>query len=136
MIITQTPLRIGLIGGGTDLPAYSERYGGLTLSAAIDKYIYVIVRRRFDDDIHPGTGNVDSRQLVEDSIHLGDDNAVVEGRGFDNDRCVFGVGAGEQIAICICRLRANQRDAGGQVDEIAAKEFQIGVDSTDLNLAG
>ena len=39
MIITQTPLRIGLLGGGTDLPDYYRKYGGRVLNCAIDKYI-------------------------------------------------------------------------------------------------
>lgn len=52
MIISQTPLRVSLAGGGTDLPAYCERSQGRVLSCAIDKYIYVIVQERFDDQIH------------------------------------------------------------------------------------
>jgi D-glycero-alpha-D-manno-heptose-7-phosphate kinase len=52
MIITQTPLRIGLLGGGTDLPDYYRENGGRVLNCAIDKYIYVIVKQRFDDDIY------------------------------------------------------------------------------------
>jgi D-glycero-alpha-D-manno-heptose-7-phosphate kinase len=39
MIITRTPLRITLGGGGTDLPSYYERFGGVVLSAAIDNYV-------------------------------------------------------------------------------------------------
>src|SRR4051812_40213023 len=41
VIITRTPLRISIGGGGTDLPSYYCRDGGFVLSAAIDKYIYV-----------------------------------------------------------------------------------------------
>ena len=52
MIITQTPLRIGLLGGGTDLPSYYLEHGGRVLNCAIDKYIYVIVKQRFDNDIY------------------------------------------------------------------------------------
>src|SRR5690242_1583467 len=51
MIITQTPLRIGLLGGGTDLPGYYREHGGRGFNCAIDKYIYVIVKQRFDDEI-------------------------------------------------------------------------------------
>jgi len=52
LIITQTPLRVGLVGGGTDLPDYYREHGGRVLNAAIDKYVYVIVKQRFDDDIY------------------------------------------------------------------------------------
>ena len=52
MIITQTPLRIGLLGGGTDLPEYAREHGGRVLNCAIDKYVYVIVKQRFDDEIY------------------------------------------------------------------------------------
>ena len=52
MIITQTPLRIGLIGGGTDLPGYYRELGGRVLNCALDKYVYVILTPRFDNDIY------------------------------------------------------------------------------------
>lgn len=51
MIITRTPVRIPLGGGGTDLPSYYSRRGGALISAAIDKYIYVTVNRRFERNI-------------------------------------------------------------------------------------
>jgi D-glycero-alpha-D-manno-heptose-7-phosphate kinase len=47
VIITRTPLRITLGGGGTDLPSYYERFGGTLISAAINKYIFVAVNRTF-----------------------------------------------------------------------------------------
>lgn len=50
MIITQTPLRISIGGGGTDLPWYYERQGGFVISAAIDKYIYIALNRTFRPD--------------------------------------------------------------------------------------
>lgn len=51
MIITRTPLRISLGGGGTDLPSYyRERGGGFLVAAAISKYVYIAVNRNFDDD--------------------------------------------------------------------------------------
>lgn len=50
MIITRTPLRITLGGGGTDLPSFYERYGGMVLSAAINRYIFVALNRTFTDD--------------------------------------------------------------------------------------
>jgi D-glycero-alpha-D-manno-heptose-7-phosphate kinase len=47
MIITRSPLRISLGGGGTDLPSYYRNHGGFLIAAAIDKYVYITVHRRF-----------------------------------------------------------------------------------------
>ena len=47
MIITRSPLRITLGGGGTDLPSYYREHGGFLIAAAIDKYVYVTVMRPF-----------------------------------------------------------------------------------------
>jgi D-glycero-alpha-D-manno-heptose-7-phosphate kinase len=52
MIISQTPLRISLCGGGTDFKDYYSLHGGVVLSTAIDKYVYVIVKERFDEKIY------------------------------------------------------------------------------------
>jgi len=69
MIITQTPLRIGLLGGGTDLPGYYRENGGRVLNAALDKYIYVIVKQRFDDDIYVNYSKKEIVSRVEDLEH-------------------------------------------------------------------
>ena len=69
MIITQTPLRIGLLGGGTDLPSYYRENGGRVLNCAIDKYIYVIVKQRFDDDIYVNYSKKEIVTRVEDLEH-------------------------------------------------------------------
>ena len=45
MIITRTPLRLSLLGGGTDYPDHFRRHGGQTLGLAIDRYSYVTVNR-------------------------------------------------------------------------------------------
>lgn len=50
MIITRTPLRITLGGGGTDLPSYYERFGGVVISAAIDQHIYISSNATFTPD--------------------------------------------------------------------------------------
>ncbi len=51
MIISRTPVRICLGGGGTDLPEYSNRFGGMVISATINKYVYVIVKKHFENTI-------------------------------------------------------------------------------------
>lgn len=47
MIITRTPLRISIGGGGTDLPSYYRESGGFVISAAINKYVYITINRTF-----------------------------------------------------------------------------------------
>ena len=47
MIITRSPLRISLGGGGTDLPSYYREHSGFLIAAAIDKYVYITLHRTF-----------------------------------------------------------------------------------------
>ena len=47
MIITRSPLRVSLGGGGTDLPSYSQEHGGFLIAAAIDKYVYINIHPHF-----------------------------------------------------------------------------------------
>jgi D-glycero-alpha-D-manno-heptose-7-phosphate kinase len=47
MIITRSPLRIPLAGGGTDLPSYYREHSGFCISVAIDKYVYITIHPRF-----------------------------------------------------------------------------------------
>ncbi len=51
MIISRTPVRIPLGGGGTDLPAYYEKYESSLLAAAVDRYVFILVKRHFEDTI-------------------------------------------------------------------------------------
>jgi D-glycero-alpha-D-manno-heptose-7-phosphate kinase len=69
MIITQTPLRIGLLGGGTDLPGFYREHGGRVLNCAIDKYVYVIVKQRFDDAIYVNYSKKEIVSRVADLEH-------------------------------------------------------------------
>lgn len=69
MIITQTPLRISLFGGGTDFPDYYLNEGGCVLSTAIDKYIYVIIKERFDDKIRVGYTRTELVDHIDELDH-------------------------------------------------------------------
>jgi D-glycero-alpha-D-manno-heptose-7-phosphate kinase len=51
MIITRSPLRISLGGGGTDLPSYYREHGGFLVAAAVDKYVYLTLHRTFVADL-------------------------------------------------------------------------------------
>lgn len=67
MIITQTPLRISFLGGGTDFREYFLQEEGWVLSCAIDKYIYVTIKERYDDRIRVGWTKT---ELVDDLDEL------------------------------------------------------------------
>src|SRR5581483_10941564 len=47
MIITRSPLRVSLGGGGTDLPSYYREFGGFLVAGAIDKYVYMLIHTVF-----------------------------------------------------------------------------------------
>ena len=51
MIIAKAPLRISIGGGGTDLPSYFENHGTTFSSLAIDKYVYIALNKRFEDQL-------------------------------------------------------------------------------------
>jgi D-glycero-alpha-D-manno-heptose-7-phosphate kinase len=69
MIITQTPLRISFAGGGTDFHDYYVRSGGCVVSTAIDKYIYVIIKERFDGKIRIGYSRTEMVDEVGEIEH-------------------------------------------------------------------
>ena len=69
MIISRSPVRITLGGGGTDLPSYYSKYGGALIAAAIDKYTLVTAHTRFDDDIKLNYSRTEQVQNVDNVKH-------------------------------------------------------------------
>ncbi len=69
MIIVQTPLRISFFGGGTDFPSYYMEEGGCVLSSAIDKYIFVTIKQRFDDKLRVGYTRTEMVDQVDEIQH-------------------------------------------------------------------
>lgn len=69
MIIIQTPLRLSLMGGGTDFREFFLREGGCVISSAIDKYIYVIVKQRYDARIRVGYTQTESVDEIDELKH-------------------------------------------------------------------
>ena len=51
MIISRSPVRLSMGGGGTDLESYYKDYGGFLLAAAINKYVYISCNKRFEESI-------------------------------------------------------------------------------------
>ncbi len=69
MIIIQTPLRISLFGGGTDFQKYFLEEGGCVLSSAIDKYIYIAIKERFDRKLRVGYTKTEMVDRIDDLQH-------------------------------------------------------------------
>ncbi len=69
MIITRSPLRITLGGGGTDLPSYYRQHGGFLIAAAIDKYVYVTVMRPFVEGIFLKYSKLEHAEQIDEVQH-------------------------------------------------------------------
>ncbi len=137
MIITQTPLRIGLVGGGTDLPTYYREHGGRVLNAAIDKYVYVIVKQRFDDDIYVNYSKKEivsrvedlQHELVQEALHMAGIRGGVEITTLA-DIPSAGSGLGSSSSVTVGLLHALFAYQGKQVsaEELAERACTIEID--------
>jgi len=137
MIITQTPLRIGLVGGGTDLPAYYREHGGRVLNCAIDKYVYVIVKQRFDDEIYVNYSKKEivsrvedlKHELVREAMHMAGVRTGVEITTLA-DVPSAGSGLGSSSAVTVGLLHALFAYQGRQVsgEELAERACTIEID--------
>ena len=137
MIITQTPLRIGLVGGGTDLPGYYREHGGRVLNAAIDKYVYVVVKQRFDDEIYVNYSTKEivprvedlQHELVREAMHMAGVRGGVEITTLA-DIPSAGSGLGSSSAVTVGLLHALFAYQGRQVaaEELADRACAIEID--------
>jgi len=69
MIITRTPMRISIGGGGTDLPSYYRKFGGFVISAAINKYVYISINRSFFDGFFLKYSDLEHAASYDDIRH-------------------------------------------------------------------
>ena len=138
MIITQTPLRIGLLGGGTDLPSYYRENGGRVLNCAIDKYVYVIVKQRFDDDIYVNysrkeiVSSVDDleHELVREAMRMTGVTRGVEITTLADIPSAGGTGLGSSSAVTVGLLHALFAYQGEHVsaEDLAERACRIEID--------
>jgi D-glycero-alpha-D-manno-heptose-7-phosphate kinase len=136
MIITRTPLRITLGGGGTDLPSYYEQFGGLVISAAINKYIFISVNRTFTPDYflkysalervdeaadieHPIVREVLLAHGVEPSVEIVSMADIPSGTGLGSSGA-FTVG----LLRAIYAIRRDHVSAGELADEACRIEIE------------
>ena len=120
MLIVRSPVRISFGGGGTDLPAYFNAFGGGVLSAAIDKYFYTLVSRRDDGKIQVISSDLkvtetweDIRDTPVDTTRLGIVLSTLKymDRQFGADLFLAseippGTGLGSSASVCVNILKA------------------------------
>lgn len=71
MIVSRAPVRLSMGGGGTDLPSYYKEYGGFLLATSINKYVHILLNKRFEEDIrlsYSKTEIVDDVSKIEHRI--------------------------------------------------------------------
>jgi D-glycero-alpha-D-manno-heptose-7-phosphate kinase len=137
MIISQTPLRISFVGGGTDLKSFYQSEDGMVISSAIDKYIYVIIKERFDEKIYI---NYSIKEIVNDVSEIRHQLVREAMRKVGVERGVEittladvpseGSGLGSSSSVTVGLLNALYHYAGKQVtlDQIAKEACEIEID--------
>lgn len=123
MVISQTPLRISLVGGGTDFEDFYNEHDGAVVSTAINKYIYVMVKERFDNKI---SANYFDVELVDNVFELRHDlireAAILTGMptGFEvhimSDIPTSGTGLGSSSAMVVGLINAFYAYQGRTID--------------------
>jgi D-glycero-alpha-D-manno-heptose-7-phosphate kinase len=137
MIISQTPLRISLAGGGTDLKSFCQKEDGMIVSTAIDKYVYVIVKERFDENIYI---NYSQKEIVDNISDIKHDlvREAMKKSGITNgveittlaDIPSEGSGLGSSSSITVCLLNALYSFTGRQMtaEQLASEACEIEID--------
>jgi D-glycero-alpha-D-manno-heptose-7-phosphate kinase len=69
MIISRAPVRLSMGGGGTDLPSYYKEYGGFLIATAINKYVYILLNKRFEESIRLSYSKTEIVEDVEKIEH-------------------------------------------------------------------
>lgn len=132
MLVARAPVRISFAGGGTDLPAYYERCGGLVVSAAIDKYFYAIISRHgtengvqiISSDYHTFYRHDPEQPLFWEG-HLSLPRAILHHFGIERGYSIFlasevppgtGLGSSGSVAVTLVHALSNltQRSLGRQ----------------------
>lgn len=121
-VIARAPLRIGFAGGGTDLPAYADRFGGLVVSTTIDRYVYVVITEAPDDVLQITAADANSvfsqhDHLFDGSLFWGADyrlpREILDYFGISRGRRFFiasevppGTGLGSSSATAVALITA------------------------------
>ena len=137
MIITRSPLRISLGGGGTDLPSYYEQHGGFLIAAAIDKYVYITLHRTFVDELIVKYSKLERVKTVDELEHpiireamklIGVDAAYLEMTSMADIPAGTGLGSSGSFTTALLKALHVYKKNIMRPDEIAAQACQIEIE--------
>ena len=137
MIITQTPLRISFFGGGTDFADFYHQEEGWVLSSAIDKYIFVIVKRRFDQLIRIGYTRTElveninqiQHELVREALRLTGATSQIEvGTLGDIPASGSGLGSSSTVIVGVLNALHSHLNQPTTLEELARQACRIEID--------
>jgi D-glycero-alpha-D-manno-heptose-7-phosphate kinase len=133
MIITRTPVRISLGGGGTDLPSYYSKRTGALISAAINKYVYVTVNKRFEPSIRVSYSKTEiadhpdeiQHPIVREALKLLEMDGALEITTIADVPSSIGLGTSSSFAVgLLSALHTYKRDFIS-VQSLAEEAFHI-----------
>lgn len=139
MIITRTPLRISIAGGGTDLPSYYRKYGGTLISAAINKYVFVGINKTFSPGYqvkyskfeHAATIAEIHHPIVREALRLHEMSSSLEIISLADIPAGTGLGSSGSFTVGLVRaLHAMQR-RHVTAEEVAREACKIEIEILD-----
>jgi D-glycero-alpha-D-manno-heptose-7-phosphate kinase len=137
MIVTQTPIRISFLGGGTDFRQFFTQEEGWVVSSAIDRYIFVIIKQRFDRRIRVGytrTELVDSvselkHELVREALRkTGIDRGVEISTMGDIPAAGSGMGSSSTVTVGLLNAMYHYLGSPKEPETLAREACEIEID--------
>jgi len=136
VIITQTPYRVSLAGGGTDLPVFYEREYGAVVSVAIQRHIYVTVHGRFERNIRVAYSRTEiardvnelQHELVRESIKLTGTTRPIEVTTIGDVPAGAGMGSSSSLTVGVLHaLHAMKGEYVGR-EQLASEACRVEID--------
>jgi D-glycero-alpha-D-manno-heptose-7-phosphate kinase len=142
VLIARTPVRISFGGGGTDLAAYYARFGGMVVSASINKYIYGIVTKNFDTTFQVISADyrtvlnvpTDGRPYTNNNLELRLSQAIYEHFDFRMPINVFiasevppgtGLGSSSTTSVTLCNIFSTLTGQMMSKQQLAEAAYEI-----------
>ncbi len=145
MLLVRAPLRISLAGGGTDMEDYYGHYGGMVVSAAIDKYFYVFVSPNDGEGVHIGSSDYrcfyrwsgEDKPIWDGDLRL--PRAILHEFGVSQGLSIFlaseippGTGLGSSSTVAVALVKTFSTLAGQRLEPVKIAETAYRIESEQL----